>query len=140
MKKLHLFLVVAIAAVSASCSKDESQVNADELLIPANYSSHSLKWFIDDPGHELDGCVLPGGNCLPEIIVKPGLFTQLKSSGMNQMQLVDICGSNLNKELIEFANEGALACFSLVYRENVTYVVIKNKYGEVLQVQPYRAE
>lgn len=137
MKKLFFIAFVLLGFVS-SCEEKEKQISPDELLIPQNFSANGLRFF-DVYDGEYD-CRGSAGNCLPDIIVKPGVLTRLKSTEIDQKNLIELCGSNLDRELLYFAKEGTLASFSVVHRENISYVLIKNTTGETLQVQPYRTE
>ena len=139
---VFLVLAVALSGINLACEGDENQLDPSEFLTAKNFSSESLKFFIDNPGHELDGCVIYGGNCLPEVIVKPGVFTQmqLKNYGFTPMSFIKQHGSHFDERLMVYADEGSMARFETVHREKISYIVVKNNAGEILQVQPYRVE
>ena len=90
-------------------------MNSDELLIPQQFSSSAMRIFgpIDRGDGEEWDCWGMGGTCLDDIEVRPHDLTQLqlKSSGFDDVTILELYGSHLNQRLLEFAHEGSKANF-----------------------------
>jgi hypothetical protein len=97
MKKLRILLLTVIGiTIIFSCNKKEEIISKKNNFNNLQKDMQQLRVYYDNGGEDY-GCEGSGGNCLPDIIVRP---TSVLNELLNQIQEI----RNIYQQDVEFAN------------------------------------